>query len=87
MGRRYYRKRTVVVRPKKKWASNISSDSILVNAPDKVPWKSIVENTSQSSVPTPTILKVGNFKCSMDVSVGYSAAPSSLPHMVAYVFV
>lgn len=63
---RYYRRRyTRVVRPKKKWASNIkvwNNESLTSGSA-----ASLVANSTQSASPTPTILKVGNFKISADL--------------------
>ena len=63
---RYYRRRyTRVVRPKKKWASNITvwNAQSLTGSYAAL----LVSNSAQASSPTPTILKVGNFKISADV--------------------
>lgn len=87
MPRRYYRRRTVVVRPKKKWASNIGQLSYTMTAPASSadPGKVLVQNAAQSSNPTPTILKAGNFKASVDVSLSYSSSPASLPNCTVYI--
>lgn len=86
MGRRYYRsRRTVVVRPKKKWASNIGQLAYQITTSNLSPGRVLVENSAQTSTPTPTILKVGNFKASVDVSFSYSQAPVVLPNCTAYI--
>lgn len=65
---RYYRRRyTRVVKPKKKWASNIVTfNNQPVNAPFAL---TLVTNSQQSANPTPTIVKTGNFKISLDVYI------------------
>lgn len=63
---RYYRRRytRTLVRPKKKWASNIITwnnsqvDTLFIN---------IVANKAQTPAPTPTVIKTGNFKISCDL--------------------
>lgn len=65
---RYYRRRyTRVVRPKKKWASNILTlNNQNVASPYVV---TLVQNSQQSANPTPVILKTGNFKISLDCRI------------------
>lgn len=83
---RYYRRRyTRVVRPKKKWASNIATwtnESV-----SGVPAVSLVSNSVQSGTPTPTILKVGNFKVSVDLTftTGQTVATGYIPAVIAYI--
>ena len=67
---RYYRRRyTRVVKPKKKWASNIyplSTESISIGNWQYIDKTTLVENSIQSGAPTPVILKAGNFKTQLD---------------------
>lgn len=67
MPRRYYTKRTVVVRPKKKWASIMKSNSftpaaLTSGSSVKVAQYDLVINSADSATPTPIIVKTGNFK-------------------------
>ena len=75
---RYYRRRyTRVVKPKKRWASNIydlaagESDNA---TKDIYIAQVLVQNAFQDNTPTPTIIKVGNFKVQMDVSYTTNSA-------------
>lgn len=82
MPRRYYR-RTRTVRPKKKWATNISrligTQSAVVDVLPKAQAEythylysaPLVSNSATTSIPTPTILKCGNFKLKGDVRIEY----------------
>lgn len=82
---RYYRRRyTRVVRPKKKWASNIAT---WVNeSVTGVPAVSLASNNIQAANPTPTILKVGNFKVSADLTfTATQTATGYIPAVVAYI--
>lgn len=85
MPRRYYRRRTVVVRPKKKWASNMATGR-LSNGSGGNPTSVLVANAVQTSTPTPIILKVGNIKLQGDASVGNSSGTLLLPNLVVIVF-
>lgn len=73
MARRYYRRRTVVVRPKKRWATNIKgiNPAAFDVSPNTANGFAInlVENSVASSAPTPTVLKCGNFKIQGDVTL------------------
>lgn len=83
MPRRYYR-RTRTVRPKKKWATNITrligQQSAIVNILPKAQAEythylyssALVTNSATTSIPTPTILKCGNFKLKGDLRIAYS---------------
>ena len=78
---RYYRRRyTRVLKPKKKWASNIKQ--VTVSLPVIPPTgtatpleskvgiiQEICSNAVQEGAPTPVIIKTGNFKVQLDVSV------------------
>ena len=85
MPRRYYSRRTRVVRPKKKWASNIGQLNYSITSGNLEPGKILVQNTSQSSNPTPTVIKAGNFKASVDVVYTFSTAPATLPNCTVYI--
>lgn len=83
---RYYRRRyTRVVKPKKKWASNLKSvylDSADTDNPITLSATSgfalpLAVNSLGTASPTPVILKVGNFKCNFDFSVQYSSLAST----------
>ena len=64
---RYYRRRyTRVVKPKKKWASNIkvwNNDTLNEGTAALLATNSVQD----TATPTPSILKVGNFKVSADI--------------------
>ena len=78
MPRRVYTKRTVVVRPKKKWASIMrsmtvtntltSGNNFQVNSSD------LVKNSVDSNTPTPVIIKAGNIKVFGQVNHTVSAS-------------
>ena len=67
---RYYRRRyTRVVRPKKKWASNITPmyhTFAPLTSPQFYDSLPLVTNSTQITTPTPTVIKTGNFKVQMD---------------------
>lgn len=72
MPRRYYYRRSRTAKPKRKWASHIktwSGNSITTN-PATV---ELVENSTMNA-PTPTIIKTGNFKVSLDMYATYNVA-------------
>lgn len=67
MPRRVYTKRTVVVRPKKRWASimkmsNSSPAALTSGTTVKVFQHDLVINSADNATPTPIIIKTGNFK-------------------------
>lgn len=70
---RYYRRRyrTIVRAPKKKWASNIQQEIIQTTgtATKQYGVKTLVQNSSELSSPTPVILKTGNIKIQGDYRV------------------
>lgn len=84
---RYYRRRyTRVVRPKKKWATNMTQLSKIdtsVNSPKAYAHVLLVENQAQTGTPTPVMLKAGNFKVQADVS--YTSAGPVNVEVRAYV--
>ena len=84
MPRRYYRRRTVTVRPKKKWASNMVLSSLLINSSNRVPVIELAVNSAQSGTPTPVILKTGNFKVNADFNALWTG--NAFPQLVAAVF-
>lgn len=74
---RYYRRRyTRVVRPKKKWATNL----VDVNAEGTVDTNKVMfvntlcQNSTQAGVPTPVVVKAGNFKLQCDAFFTLSQA-------------
>lgn len=81
---RYYRKRyTRVVKPKKKWASNVK---VITNEPIAAgQFFVLVENSVQTVSPTPTIVKCGNFKVSLDCVMNFSSAVSTNPVAMAFI--
>lgn len=88
MARRYYRRRTIVVKPKKKWASNIASSNLSLNinapqTPTSADGAVLVGNSAQSSNPTSTIIKAGNFKVQGDCY--FTSTGSGLVQCVVYV--
>lgn len=72
---RYRRYRRIIVRaPKKKWASNFRDVNMEVNnttsaATDVVVYKDLAENKTETTSPTPVIIKAGNFKVQADFYV------------------
>ena len=73
---RYYRRRyTRVVRPKKKWASCIDvwRSRSITSTPFVI---DLATNSAQSASPTPSILKVGNFKVTADIIARFSTSTS-----------
>lgn len=102
MPRRYYRpRRTVVVRPKKKWASNMSqfvgaqTSTVTVAPSGQAPSthfyvaNELVENKVQAGSPTPVILKCGNFKVKgdmkLDLSTTTTGATTQFAGCIAYI--
>ncbi len=66
---RYYPRRTVA---KKKWASNIVNGTVSSSG-----FSLLAQNSSQTTSPTPVIVKCGNFKVQGDVMVQTSGSSSS----------
>lgn len=88
MARRFYRRRTVVVRPKKKWGSNMKQFQLgPVNVGTTQLSYAVADlavNSAQTTTPTPTILKCGNFKVQGDCYIS-SQSQSALIEMMLYV--
>lgn len=87
---RYYRRRyTRVVRPKKKWASNIALffDNDPVPFANGIAHTTLVKNPAQSSNPTPSIVKTGNFKVSIDSLVTYPSGTTETANAVFQFFI
>lgn len=88
MPRYYRRRRSVVVRPKKKWASNMTFTSYEIlpggTGTQPVPVTNLVINSAQANTPTPTIIKAGNFKINADVTYSVSTT-TPISHLVAVV--
>ena len=74
MARRRYYRRYVRVAPKKKWASNILVGSVTTSN-----YATIVENSTQTSTPTPVIVKCGNFKVQGDVMFSTGGSTPTRP--------
>lgn len=68
MPRRYYRRRTVVRAPRKKWGSNIHNYNITTAGTAQLQGGStnLVQNSVSTANPTPVIIKAGNFKVQGD---------------------
>lgn len=82
MPRRYY-KRTRVVRPRKRWATNFKQGRLETGANETA---ILVENTTQSSSPTPVIVKCGNFKLQGDLSSVSTQGYNTVPRITIVVF-
>lgn len=82
MPRYYRRRRTVVVRPKKKWASNMKLAGLTTAVPTQV----LVENSLQAASPTPVIVKVGNFKVQGDAVITPGTTPIPIASLIVVVF-
>ena len=91
MPRRVYTKRTVVVRPKKKWSSCLTATSYtqtLDSAGVSVKEYDLVKNQTEGSsqIPAPVILKTGNFKIYGTLNTTIAATDiSKLWNVTAYV--
>lgn len=95
MPRRYYSKRTRVVRPRKKWATNFTTvgqttQKTLNMTSGQVNTltfdNTLVQNTAQSSNPTPVIVKAGNFKIKGDMKLSFiQASGTQSPSMTSCV--
>lgn len=75
---RYYRRRyTRVVAPKKKWCSNLKSlVGVAVeyqNPSEFSVIKDLVINNSDGATPTPVVVKTGNFKAQIDMTINVGA--------------
>lgn len=85
---RYYRRRyTKVVRPKKRWATNMYnfSGAILYGSNNTIAYsKQLVENNTEGSSPAPVMIKAGNFKAQFDtvLTVGASGDVSARAYIV-----
>ena len=69
-------RKTVYVKPKKRWATNIMSFNKNFEGGDGLfaATQVLVENSTQNSSPTPTIVKTGNFKIQGDCTVTSSSS-------------
>lgn len=87
---RYYRRRyTRVVKPKKRWASNIVTYS---NTPSTLStngfgYTTLVTNSVQAASPTPSIVKAGNFKISIDSYIQFPDDLEAVATVVVQFFV
>lgn len=94
MARRYYR-RTRVVRPKKKWCSNMRTftpfepNQFILRPQDNSAWgfavSPLVINNSETSTPSPTVIKAGNFKVQGDFYATIPATTSAYLGIRLYV--
>lgn len=77
---RYRRRYTRVVRPRKKWASNMLkfSQTTVGTATAQVGQYTLVKNSFQNATPTPVIVKTGNFRLQGDAYVTPSAANATI---------
>lgn len=89
---RYYRRRaTRVVRPKKKWATNLVDIDVTnttggVGSGKVYMMKELCVNSSATATPTPVIVKTGNFKLQFDASFGLTnGAPLQFSSYIIYV--
>lgn len=87
---RYYRRRyrTIVRAPKKKWASNIKQIGTVTTGDATYQYSvtTLVTNSTESSSPTPVIVKTGNFKIQGDYTYKTTAAASSVGVSLYVVF-
>lgn len=85
MPRRYYRRRTIIRAPRKKWASNITTRNFTIapGGDTGIPYIQLVSNAVQSSAPTPVIVKAGNFKVNADFSITTSGTADI--HLIAFI--
>ena len=74
MARRRYYRRYYKATPKKKWATNIIQSSVTTSGVAE-----ICKNSSQTSSPTPVIVKCGNFRIQGDVSYSFQSTTPSRP--------
>ena len=85
--KRYYKK----LFPKKKWATNITSDTldVVLNTNDKTASRDalICRNAVQTDYPTPVILKAGRFKIKGDVRFSQTNVAQFTSCMVYCLFV
>lgn len=85
--RRYYKK----IYPRKRWASNIKSDTlpVVLTTDDLIAFKSfsLCENSEQTSTPTPVILKFGRLKLKGDIRFSQTNVAQFTSAMVYVVFV
>lgn len=86
---RYYRRRTYtrVVKPKKKWASNysvLSGDITYGGSSSFFYFIDLAKNSTESSNPTPVVVKTGNFRVQFDLTlnVGTSGAVSARAYII-----
>ena len=88
MPRRYYRSRTRVIRPKKKWASNIKTVRIESSSSSSaVTVATLVQNSTSTSSPTPVIVKAGNFKVSVDVVCAFPVSTATIAQPTVFCYI
>lgn len=81
MGRRYYRSRKIYVRPKRKWATRMynQNGALTTNTDQQLVHRQfvVVNNSQDIDSPTPTIVKCGNPKFSIELALQLSGAGST----------
>lgn len=90
--RRY--RRTIIRAPRKKWASNMIPVDFNVTAVNEGTQEqtryavsagtTLAENKSETSSPTPVIVKTGNFRAQFDVLIGNGSGMSDMTVFVIY---
>lgn len=74
--RRYYRRPVRVVAAKKKWATNFKYGHVEqpITSAAAEGYQLLVANSLQTSLPTPVIIKTGNFKVQGDCAISISGS-------------
>lgn len=84
--RRYYRRSVRVVPAKKKWASNIVTQRLVHNTDNPAyNYITLVSNSTESSTPTPIIIKTGNFKVQVDAVASIETTQRRLAGAIAMI--
>lgn len=94
---RYYRRRytrTIVRAPKKKWCSNMLPVDFNVNAinegtQEQPRWTlssgtTLAENKTESTSPTPVVVKTGNFRAQFDLATATVGLGSDMTVYIIY---
>ena len=91
---RYYRRRyrTIIRAPKKKWCSNLKDINLQASVPSSGSTSTVhdqvllAQNKSESTTPTPVVIKTGNFKLQADAhSIGVSVLGTNTIHATLYI--
>lgn len=93
--RRYYRRSVRVVPAKKKWATcmNVGAITATGSSGSTSPAPAVavhgqdilVRNSSQSSTPTPVVVKAGNFKIQGDCVISATTGPTATTSVIVYI--